>query len=116
MEIKRYYKDTVRPSVQDTIKKSNPFVTKDFHRIDSEIRFFSDETGEEIFRPLHNKTVIAGSALTAMKLFGLDRSALDNTPRYDNLVGTSGLKYPYEPGSYPAYRVKDANGDDVPAQ
>lgn len=116
MEVKRYYKDTVRPSVQDVIKKSNPFVTKDFHRIDSEIRFFNDETGEEIFRPLHNKTVIAGSALTAMKLFGLDRSALDNTPRYDNLVGTSGLKYPYEPGSYPAYRVKDANGNDVPAQ
>ena len=46
MEVKRYYKDTVRPSVQDTIKKSNPFVTKDFHRIDSEIRFFNDETGE----------------------------------------------------------------------
>jgi hypothetical protein len=52
-------------------------------RINSKVSIYNDKTGELIFEG-HNKTVIAGSALTAMKLFGLDSSALNATPTYDD--------------------------------
>ena len=76
-------------------------LTDPFKRIDSEIRFFNDETGEEIFKPLHNKTVIAGSALTAQKLFGLDRVVLENTPTYDEALDLQVKAH----GAYPTMTV-----------
>ncbi len=54
-------------------------------RISSKIEIYND-LGELIFEPLHNKTVIAGAGLTLMKLFGLDRSCLNNTPTYDEIM------------------------------
>ena len=57
------------------------------NRVDSKIDIFDADTGERLFEPLHNKTVIAGSALTAMKLFNLDRHVLDATPTYDIALG-----------------------------
>lgn len=67
-------------------------------RINSKIDVFNAETGERIWEPLHNKTVVAGAALTAMKLFDLDRNVLDNTPSYDTelslLEGSDGSTYP----------------------
>ena len=54
-------------------------------RISSKIEIYNEE-GELIFEPLHNKTVIAGSALVAMKLFNLNKSVLNNTPTYDSLL------------------------------
>lgn len=52
----------------------------------SKIEFFNSETGERIYEPLTNKTVIAGSALTAQKLFGLSHNVLQNTPTYDEML------------------------------
>lgn len=113
MEVKRYFKDSVRPAGESLKMQNKDFITDSFHRIDSEIRFINDETGEEIFKPLHNKTTISGSALTAMKLFSLDRSSLDNTPRYDDKLGTAGLLNGYVDGTYPTLEVKDTNGNIV---
>ena len=53
----------------------------------STLRFIDDTTGEDIFEPLHNRTVIAGAGFTLQKVFGLDRSCLDNTPTYDSVLG-----------------------------
>ena len=60
-------------------------------RIASKVEFYDDDTGEMLWEPLHNKTVIAGSALTAMKLFNLDRQVLTNTPSYDMPASQGGL-------------------------
>ena len=89
----RYFSDKFR--MNDKCKNhSGLFMPK---RIDSKIEFFSED-GERIWEPLHNKTVIAGSALTAMKLFNLDRNVLDNTPTYDTELGlnngANGTTYP----------------------
>ena len=78
----RYLKDHIK--VDDQYRINNP------KRIDSKVEFFNDATGERIWEPLHNKTVIAGSAITAMKLFNLDRNVLDATPTYDKSIGASG--------------------------
>lgn len=60
-------------------------INNDAKRINSKVSIYNDKTGELIFEG-HNKTVIAGSALTAMKLFGLDRSSLSATPTYDDAL------------------------------
>ena len=78
-------------------------------RIDSKIEFFSED-GERIWEPLHNKTVIAGSALTAMKLFNLDRNVLDNTPTYDTELG---LNNGANGTTYPSVVIKDSNENVV---
>ena len=108
MEERRYYKDHVRPAGEG-LSINQKSILDPFHRIDSEIRFFNDETGEEIWEPLHNKTVIAGSALTAMKLFGLDRRVLENTPNYDIALGLDG----YKKDLYPTVNVIDDTTGNV---
>lgn len=101
MNTLRYMRDTIRSKNDDLkINASNP-------RIDSKIDIFYTDTGERLFEPLHNKTVIAGSALTAMKLFALDRNSLDNTPTYDT---TLNLLNGADGSTYPTLAVKDKNG------
>ena len=98
----RYLKDNYRPN--DEYEKINGlFIPK---RGDSKVEFFNDATGERIWEPLHNKTVVAGSALTAMKLFDLDRNALDKTPTYDNTLNL--LEKPNN-GAYPVKKVYNSN-------
>ena len=75
-------------------------------RISSKIEIYN-EIGELIFEPLHNKTVIAGSALTAMKLFNLNKSVLNNTPTYDELLELNSIISEEEPCVY----LRDTNGD-----
>ena len=77
--------------------------------INSEVKIYNDR-GELMFEPLHNKTVIAGSALTAMKLFGLNRNCLDNTPTYDVELD---LDNKATGSTYPTAVVKDRNGNIV---
>lgn len=76
-------------------------------RISSKVEFFND-AGEQIWEPLHNKTVIAGSALTAMKLFDLDRNVLDNTPTYETMLG--GLDNGANGSTYPTAVIKNGSG------
>ena len=78
--------------------------------VNSKIEVYND-SGELIYGPLHNKTVIAGSALVAQKLFNLDRSCLDATPTYETMLG--GLYHPGNPSNYPTVDVKDASGKSV---
>lgn len=75
-------------------------------RISSKIEIYN-EAGELIFEPLHNKTVIAGSALTAMKLFNLNKSILNNTPTYDEVLELNSIISEEEPCVY----LRDTNGD-----
>lgn len=80
------------------------------NRVDSKIDIFDADTGERLFEPLCNKTVIAGSALTAMKLFNLDRHVLDATPTYDIALGLN------EAGSgttYPTIAITDTKSGDI---
>ena len=77
-------------------------------RISSKIEIYN-EIGELIFEPLHNKTVIAGSALTAMKLFNLDKSILNNTPTYDEILELGLNSIISEDG--PRVYLRDTNGD-----
>lgn len=81
------------------------------NRITSKLEFYND-SGELIWEPLHNKTVIAGSALTAMKLFNLDRSVLNNTPTYDTLLG---LENGSNGTTYPTQEILDESGLTVGA-
>lgn len=102
----RYIKDFNRPN--DEYKFNNGILLPQ-QRVNSKINIYNDQTGELIFEG-HNKTVIAGSALTAMKLFNLDRKVLDNTPTYDN---TLGLDNGNTTDSYPTAVVKNENTGDV---
>lgn len=78
--------------------------------IASELKFFDDSTGEQIWTPLHNRTVIAGSALVAQKLFSLDRNTFDNTPTYDTVMG---LDNGADGSTYPSISIKDNDGNVV---
>lgn len=98
----RYLKDGIRPN--DRYLINNP------QRISSKVEFFNDVTGEQIWEPLHNKTVIAGAALTMMKLFNLDRNVLDNTPTYDTILG---LDEGATGTTYPTVAVKDVSGNTI---
>lgn len=97
----RYFSDRAR-----TTDKYN------INRIDSKLEFIDESTGELIWEPLHNKTVIAGSALLAMKMFQLDRSCLNNTPTYDVDLN---LDDKTSPINYPAKNIVDINGNVVGA-
>lgn len=87
----------------------NPYEDHSLHRVNSKLEFYNDQ-GELIWEPLHNKTVIAGSAFMAMKAFNLDRNALDNTPTYDT---TMNLDYGANGTTYPTAIIKDSNGITV---
>ena len=70
--------------LNERVRQNERFKIDNPQRINSKVEFFNDATGERIWEPLHNKTVIAGAAFTMMKLFNFSRSVLENTPTYDN--------------------------------
>lgn len=98
----RYYTDHARTNDDYEISYDG---TK---RVNSKLEFYNDDTGELIWEPLHNKTVIAGSALIAMKMFELDRSCLNNTPTYDTELN---LDDKSSASDYPSIVIKDNNGN-----
>ena len=104
----RYIKDFNRPNDEYTLGKDG-ILFPSHQRVNSKVNIYNDQTGELIFEG-HNKTVIAGSALTAMKLFNLNRNVLDATPTYDIELGldngASGL-------TYPTVSIKDADGNII---
>lgn len=104
-----FLNDRIRPFLQDTYNIREDGIALP-NRVDSKIEIFND-SGERIFEPMHNKTVIAGSALTAMKLFDLDRNALDNTPTYETMLG--GLDNGSNGTTYPTTVIKDKSGNVV---
>lgn len=65
----------------------NKIMTKEdtcgFRRTSIEIK--NHATGETIFRDLHNKVIVSGSAFTAAKHFNISPAAL--TPSYNNVLG-----------------------------
>ena len=77
-----YLKDHARTNDHYEVDRTGRFV-----RLDSKLEFFNDATGERIWEPLHNKTVLAGSAFVLYKLFNLDKSFLSFTPTYDKALG-----------------------------
>ena len=112
----KYLSDSYRPNEKYKITRENT------QRVNSKIEFFNDETGERIWEPLHNKTVIAGSALTAMKLFNLDRNILEATPTYDlALADNDALPYGTnvkviegaDGTTYPTLTIKDKDGNII---
>ena len=94
--------------LQDSCR-SNDIINLSPGRFNSKIEIYND-SGELVFGPLHNKTVIAGAGLTLMKLFNLDRSCLDNTPTYDEIME---LDEAASTASYPSINVVDNNGTIV---
>lgn len=94
----RYFNDRYRQN--DKFKITNP------QRINSKVSIYNDANGELIFEG-HNKTVIAGSALVAMKLFDLDRECLDATPTYDEKLGLDMMD---TDDTYPTKYIKDDDG------
>lgn len=103
-----YLNDHYRPD--DNLSRMRRFESS-HTRIASKVEFFND-SGERIWEPLHNKTVIAGSALTAMKLFNLDRNVLDFTPTYEQMF-TGGLIEGGTGTTYPTRNILDDNGSIV---
>ena len=99
----RHFKDFNRPNDEYKMNIPNP------QRVNSKVNIYNDATGELIFEG-HNKTVIAGSALTAMKLFNLDRNCLDATPTYDTILG---LDNGANGTTYPTIVIKDNDNSVV---
>lgn len=104
----RYLKDYNRPNDEYKLNKSGLLIPNP-QRINSKVNIYNDVTGELVLES-HNKTVIAGSALTAMKLFNLDRNCLDATPTYDTVMS---LDNGADGTTYPTIVVKDDNGSVV---
>lgn len=104
----RYLKDFNRPNDEYELNK-NAFSISNPQRVNSKINIYNDVTGELIFEG-HNKTVIAGSALTAMKLFDLNRNCLSATPTYDT---TLGLDNGADGSTYPTKVILDDNNNVV---
>lgn len=103
---------TDKSVVNDSYKNSNGVYVPDYQAgLKTKVDFFNAETGERLWEPLHNKTLIAGSALNAMKVFNLDRRVLDNTPTYDTVLG---LDDGNTTGMYPTKNAFDADGNPVP--
>ena len=71
-------------------------------RFDSKIEFFSED-GERLWEPLHNKTVIAGGALTLQKLFSLNPNSFNNTPTYDEELN---LDDAADSNAYPTINIR----------
>lgn len=80
--------DHIRPKESDSV--SNKLWLPNPTRIASKVEFFNEETGELLYEPLHNKTLIAGAALTAMKLFNFDAHCLSYTPTYNEELQLEG--------------------------
>jgi hypothetical protein len=108
MQKNLYLKDYNRPNDEYKFNKEN-FIIRNPQRINSKVNIYNDVTGELIWEG-HNKTLIAGSAITAMKLFNLDRNVLDATPTYDT---TMNLDNGANGTTYPTVVIKDANGNVV---
>lgn len=104
MEKIKYLNDNVKPTDKEKI------IYDGSTRVNSKLEFYNDVTGEQIYEPLFNKTVIAGSALTAMKLFNLDRNTLDNTPTYDTALG---LNESLGDSAYPSKIITDTDGNVI---
>ena len=94
----------------DSVRTNDLYKIKNPQRINSKIDIYNDATGELIWEPLHNKTVIAGSALTMMHLFNFERNVLEKTPTYDRIMG---LEEGASGNTYPTVAIKDGNGDVV---
>ena len=92
--------------INDSARGHDKYKIYDGQRFDSKIDIFND-TGERIFEPLHNKTVIAGAAFTLQKLFSLDRNSLENTPTYDEIMD---LDDAATASAYPTVSIADGNG------
>ena len=102
----RYYRDSVK--THDTYKIS--YEHHNYSTIGSSISIYNDDTGELIFEDLHNRTVIAGSALLAQKMCGLDPSFLNNTPTYNS---TLGVDNDAPVGSFPTIDIVDSDGNVI---
>ena len=93
--------------LNERIRQRDKFKIENPQRFNSKIEIYNEANGELIWEPLHNKTVIAGAALTMMKLFNFDRSVLQNTPTYDTeldlISGANGT-------TYPTVAIKDGDG------
>ncbi len=96
--------------LNERIRQRDKFKIQNPQRINSKIEIYNDANGELIWEPLHNKTVIAGAALTMMKLFNFDRSVLENTPTYDE---TLGLISGANGTTYPTVVIKDTDGNTI---
>lgn len=101
-----------RPLYLSDKYRANDVYKMSGNRINSKVEFYND-SGERIWEPLHNKTVIAGSALTAMKLFSLDKNTLDHTPTYEEML--NGLDNGSTTRSYPVTVVTDNSGNTLGA-
>jgi hypothetical protein len=106
MEEIKYLRDYNRPNDGCEITRN---AINNGQRVNSKISIINDINGEIIWEG-HNKTVIAGSALTAMKLFNLDRNVLDRTPTYDTQLG---LDNGASGATYPTVTIKDSNNNVV---
>ena len=102
----RYYRDSVK--THDMHKIS--YDKHNYSTIGSSISVYNDDTGELIFEDLHNRTVIAGSALLAQKVCGLDPSFLNNTPSYNSVLGVDNDA---PVGSFPSVEIVDTNGNVI---
>ena len=104
----RYISDRIRANDEYNITKEE-WEIRGGVRKNSKISIINDANGEVIWEG-HNRTVIAGSALVAMKLFNLDRNCLDATPTYDIEMkldnGATGA-------TYPTKVIKDSNGNII---
>ena len=96
--------------LNERVRQNERFKIDNPQRINSKVEFFNDATGERIWEPLHNKTVIAGAAFTMMKLFNFSRSVLENTPTYDNSELGLGLDEGADGTTYPTIAIKDGDG------
>ena len=85
-------------------------IDHNYSTIYSSIKIINDDAGEVIYEDLHNKTVIAGSSLIAMKMFDLDRSVLSNTPTYNDVLN---LNDNASSGSYPSAVIYDSNNNQI---
>jgi hypothetical protein len=103
MHIPEYY----RPN--DNVNLNTNPIDHSVQRVNSKIEVYND-AGELIFGPLHNKTVIAGSAFMAMKAFDLDRNCLDATPTYDSILS---LDNAASGTTYPTAIIKDNDGNTI---
>jgi len=103
-----YMRDAVRNTEEYEINKDQ-WSIENGARVNSKIIIKNEFTGEVIWEG-HNKTVIAGSALVAMKLFNLDRNCLDATPTYDTALN---LENGANGSTYPTVVITDSNGNVV---
>ena len=78
--------------------------------IKSKIEIRDESTGELVWEPLHNKTVISGGILLAQKLFNLDRSVLLLTPTYDDELD---LDNKVSSAAYPSVVITDDDNNVI---